>query len=219
MQRFLMRTSILQVVTPDFAEVVTGLEASAVDTTDCCRRAPDPARSPGSRAQDGIRDITRSFESSRGPTPRATSVTRRFARRIERLRPTPRRAIGESPPITFGWPAITRAFDVIDASAKSIIGRGEYLVAAPFVEHLDVETTRASFEVVLSRRDYKEGHLHKALTRAEHAVALTLLRRRPPQPGLAIVNNGRFEDGVATAKTLLLKTSDSGLRGIATGSL
>ena len=105
---------------------------------------------------------------------------------------------------------------IIDASARSIIGRGEYLVAAPFVADVDDEALRASFLVVLSRRDFKQGDVRQALARAKRAVEID------PGSDVALANlaslnltSGDVVGAVEAATRLIAATTDEGWLGIA----
>jgi ATP/maltotriose-dependent transcriptional regulator MalT/DNA-binding SARP family transcriptional activator len=220
MQAFLMRTSILQVVTPEFSEVVTATDPATVArlTANAERATLLGRRARGPKTELRYHPLVREFLEAR----LAREVGEAGVRDLHRA--VADHAEGRDWRIAAHhlWSAgdRSRAFDLIDGAAKGIIGRGEYLVAAPFVEHVDGEATRASFEVVLSRRDFKEGDVRRALARAERAVHLE------PQSDVALanlstlyLNNGLIEKGLETANLLLAQSVDEGLRAIAAAML
>ena len=113
-----------------------------------------------------------------------------------------------------------RALEIIDDAAQSIIGRGDYLVAAQFVDQAAEEDLRASFHVVLSRRDFKLGDIRGALARAKRAV------ESDPDSDIALANLaslmltlGDANAAVEAANKLLASTKDPVWSGIARGTL
>ncbi len=108
-----------------------------------------------------------------------------------------------------------RALQIIDDAAQSIIGRGDYLVAAQFVDQAPEGELRASFHVVLSRRDFKLGDIRGALARANRAV------ETDPTSDIALANLASLSasagDAVASqdaARRLVAENQDPGLRAI-----
>ena len=113
-----------------------------------------------------------------------------------------------------------RALEIIDDAAQSIIGRGDYLVAAQFVDQAAEEDLRASFHVVLSRRDFKLGDIRGALARAKRAV------ESDPDSDIALANLaslmltlGDANAAVDAANRLLAVSTDPVWLGIARGTL
>ncbi len=172
LQEFLMRTSILQVVTPELAEVVTGLDPAIVSglTAAAERVTLLGRRARGPRTELRYHPLVREFLEARLAREHGVEAVRDLHRTVA--------AHAEA----FDWRIAahhhwraedhSRAHDIIDRSAQSIIGRGEYLVAAPFVADLPESDRRASFEVVLSRSEFKRGDIRAAIDHAERAVRI-----------------------------------------------
>ena len=216
LQGFLMRTSILQVVTPELAEVVTGLGAAEVSrlTAAAERVTLLGRRARGPRTELRYHPLVREFLEARLVRDYGGDSVRELHRTVA--------AHAESRDWRIAahhhWAAGDRhhAYAIIDASAKSIIGRGEYLVAAPFVADVDDDAQRASFLVVLSRRDFKQGDVRQALARAKRAVAMD------PESDVALANlaslnltSGDVMGAVDAATRLMSVTKDEGWLGIA----
>ena len=182
MQRFLMRTSILQVVTREFAQVVTGIEASDVArlTTTAERVTLLARRARGPRDELRYHPLVREFLEARLLRDDGVEAVRDLHRAVAAHAQDRDWRVAAH----HLWSAgdRSRAFDLIDTAAKGIIGRGEYLVAASFLTEVSGADMRANFEVVLSRRDFKEGDVRRALSRAERAVELD------PRSQAALVN-------------------------------
>ena len=105
LQQFLMRTSILQVVTPELAAVVAGLDEADTAGVHQCRRAPDP---PGQtrRVPNAGRSATTPWcasSSRHGCAQRSAPRQSRSSTGARRTRP--RRPTGASPRTTTGRPA------------------------------------------------------------------------------------------------------------------
>ncbi len=157
LQGFLMRTAILQVVTPDLAEVVTGMDAQSVArlTSAAERLTLLSRRARGPRTELRYHPLVREFLEARLARDHGTDAIRELHRTVAAY------ADGRDWRVAAHhyWLADDRlrAYEIIDASAQSIIGRGEYLVAASFVADVADDAQRASFAVVLSRRDFQRG--------------------------------------------------------------
>ena len=216
LQAFLMRTSILQIVTPDLAEVASGMESSETArlTTAAERVTLLSRRSKGQRRELRYHPLVREFLEAR--------LARDFG--IEAVRTLHRTVAIHAEALDWRiaahhyWAAGDRhrALEIIDDAAQSIIGRGDYLVAAQFVDQAADEELRASFHVVLSRRDFKLGDIRGALARAKRAV------ETDPDSDIALANLASLSasagDAVASviaARELLRTTANPGLRAIA----
>jgi ATP/maltotriose-dependent transcriptional regulator MalT/DNA-binding SARP family transcriptional activator len=220
LQMFLMRTAILQVVTPELAEVVTGqstsevsrLMAAAERVTLLGRRARGP------RTELRYHPLVREFLEARLARDFGVDAVRDLHRTVASHAESRDWRIAAH----HHWAAgdHTQAYAIIDASAQIILGRGEYLVAAPFVADVADDAQRASFQVVLSRRDFKQGDIRQALARAKRAVEMDS-ESDVALANLAslFVNSGDFELALAAARHLLDQTTSPVLMGIAAGTL
>ena len=220
LQAFLMRTSILQAVSPVLAEVVTGESRDVVvrQIASAERLSLLSKRSRGQRGEAQYHPLVREFLEVR----LVREVGRQAVRDLHRA--VANHAEGRDWRVRAHhlWHADDRdaAFDTINQSAKGIIGRGEYLVAASFLKELPSPAKLASFEVILSRRDFKAGDVRSALAHAEAAVRLD------PRSDLAManlasqhVNAGNIDEGAAWAERLLGQSGDAAMNGIASGIL
>jgi len=220
LQAFLMRTSILQIVTPDLAEVASGMAAS--ETTRLTAAAERVTllsrRTRGHRRELRYHPLVREFLEAR--------LTRDFG--MEAVRTLHRTVAIHAERLDWRiaahhyWAAgdRQRALEIIDDAAQSIIGRGDYLVAAQFVDQAAEEDLRASFHVVLSRRDFKLGDIRGALSRAKRAV------ETDPDSDIALANLaslmltlGDANAALDAAHKLLASTKDPVWLGIAHGTL
>jgi len=218
LQEFLMRTSILQVVTPELAGVATGLEppivanltAAAERVTLLSRRARGP------RTELRYHPLVRGFLEDRLAREHGDDAVRALHRTVA--------AYAESIDWRIAahhhWLADDRsqAHDIIDRSAQSIIGRGEYLVAAPYVADLPEKDQRASFAVVLSRSDFRRGDVESALDHAKQAIQIDP-RSEVGQANLASLSltMGDAVGAERAARILASLTSDPIWLGIAEG--
>ncbi len=218
LQTFLMRTSILQVVTPTFAEIVTGAEAGSCSrlTNSAERLTLLSRRSRGPRSELRYHPLVQQFLMSRLTRELGTDGVRDLHRLMAEYAGSRDWRLAAH----HLWSAGDQvdAWAVIDLAATGIVGRGEYLVAAPYLEAATERVERASFEVVLSRRDFSEGNIRGAVAHAEQAVLLE------PRSDLALanlasqhVNAGNIEEGVVWARRLLSQPGDLGIQGIAAG--
>ncbi|MBA2372740.1 MAG: hypothetical protein H0V74_00865 [Chloroflexi bacterium] len=182
LQLFLMRTSILQVVTAERSELVAGLNGATVRTL--MRTAERLAllirRGPLTRDALRYHPLVREFLEDRldrefGPGT-ARDAHRHFARSIG----------------TSDWQTAAHHFAqagdkddlarLIDASVHEVMAQGAYSVAESYIATLDPRPILASFEVILSRIEVLRGDLDGALLRARQA------RNLEPQAPFAIYN-------------------------------
>ena len=216
LQAFLMRTSILQVVTPELARVVTGLDTSEVArlTGSAERVTLLGRRARGPRTELRYHPLVRGFLEARLSRELGVDAVRDLHRTVAAHAEDHDWRIAAH----HHWAAGDRhkAYQIIDTSARSIIGRGEYLVAAPFVAEAGDEALRASFLVVLSRRDFKQGDVRQALARAKQAVEID------PESDVALANlaslnltSGDVAGAIDAATRLIAITKDEGWLGIA----
>ena len=109
-----------------------------------------------------------------------------------------------------------RVYQVIDAAAHEIVAKGEYSLTETYIAESSIDVESASFEVLRSRRDFKDGDVASALARAHRAAEID------PRSTAALVNlaslafnSGDFDVAIDRARLLALSTSDAGVKGIA----
>jgi LuxR family maltose regulon positive regulatory protein len=172
LQLFLMRTSILQVVTAGHSELVTGLDGTVVRALirTAERLALLTRRGPLTRDALKYHPLVREFLEDRLDREFGAGSAREAHRHVAR-------SIGRS-----DWQTaahhLSEAQDhddlahLIDLSVHEVMAKGAYFVAEAYIKSLGSQETKASFEVILSRADVLRGDLDGALVRARLAQKL-----------------------------------------------
>ena len=220
LQQFLMRTAILQGVTPELAAVVTGLE-----TTNVTRLT---------NAAERLTLLSRVSRTSRGPQ-RYHPLVRQFLE--ARLRSTAgdtavsdlHRSVGDVAARS-NWRVaahhyreasdLTSVASVVAGAVPEIMGSGQYAVAVGFVEHAPAEWRTAALDLVRSRVAMQRGD-------QEAAIALSSAVLENVEPGStesdnALLNlatlfmhSGETEPALSNLERLAATTTGEQLRGIA----
>ena len=174
-----MQMSILQIVTPELASAVSGLDARSVARlTSIAERMTLLGRPAGGpRTQLRYHPLVREFLEARLVRDSGTEAVRELHKRVAA------HATAQD------WRTAThhywmaddreRAHDVIDGAAQAIVAKGEYSLTEAYIADHRHDHEPASFEVLRSRRDFKRGDLQGALVRARHAVQLEPNRPSP----------------------------------------
>jgi len=171
LQQFLMRTSILQVVTPALAEAVTGLSAADVRrlTTAAERFSLLSRRGSGQRDHLRYHPLVRDFLESRLEKSVAShdeviALHRLVAAAAEagdwRLACHHYAQIGDEAGVV----------RTIDRAVEEIIARGDVLVAEAYLAPLRAAESMTSHEVIRSRSEIRRGEPAKAFERAKAAL-------------------------------------------------
>ena len=219
LQQFLMRTSILQVVTPDLAGIVTALPAPGVRrlTTQAERYSLLSRR--GSEQRDHLRyhPLVRDFledrlERESGGRDAITALHRTVAEASE----------------TDDWRTACYHYSVIgdtaaigrtiDGAVEEIIARGDVATAEGYVAGIAEASRLTSVEAIRSRSEFRRGQPVQALARAVAArdadprspIALTTL-------AAAAFTAGDFRLTEATARQLAEIGSDDESKALAGG--
>lgn len=163
LQRFLMETALLQIVTPGLAEV-----ASERDTADVTRLTAEAetltllGRMSGSpRTHRRYHPLVREFLEARL---RATDGQDAVAERHRRI------AVAAA---AFDWRIAAYHYreagdaeamlDVIGDAIPSIMGNGQYALAEAFIGGVSAEQRQSRFDLILSRVDMQQGDYEAAL--------------------------------------------------------
>jgi ATP-dependent transcriptional regulator len=216
LQQYLMHTSILQVVSPDLARVVSGRDATDVARlTAAAERLTLLGRQAGGpRGQLRYHPLVREFLEARLEREVGTAAVRSLHEQVGRFA----EAADWRTAVHHYWMADDRdrARQVIDRAAHEIVARGEYSLTEAYVPDTADGPELASFEVLRSRRDFKRGDVTSALTRAHRAVDLD------PTSSIALVNLtslvfnvGDLDRAVDLSRRLAASTDDLGMKGIA----
>ncbi len=216
LQQFLMQTSILQVVTQELAAVVTNMDADDVArlTSAAERLTLLGRRAGGPRTQLRYHPLVREFLESRLDREIGRVSVRALHEQVGRYaeRSDWRTAVhhysmaGER----------SRAYEVIDGAAQDIVAKGEYSLTEPYLPDAGEGIERASFEVLRSRREFKQGDVAGALRHARRAVDLD------PTSSIALMNLaslaynvGEFDLSMDLSRRLAMTTTDPSIRAIA----
>jgi ATP/maltotriose-dependent transcriptional regulator MalT/DNA-binding SARP family transcriptional activator len=168
LQQFLMRTSILQVVTPELAGIVSGLPTTEVRRLTTLAERYSLLSRRGSVQRDHLRyhPLVRDFledRLEREPGGRdAITVLHR--------------AVAEATEVT-DWRTACYHYSVIgdtaaigrtiDASVEEIIARGDVSIAAAYVASAAGEDPTATQQVLICRAEFRSGQTAQALERAQ----------------------------------------------------
>jgi len=182
LQDFLMRTSILPVVTPALAQLATEREPHAVRAL--------------IRAAEGMALLTRRGETNREAWRYHPLVRGFLQHRLAREFGPAANREGHLR-VAHGakhqdWRVAAHHFaevgdwaelaSVLDNATPEIMAQGDYAQAESYIDSLDPTPVRASFEVILSRVDMARGDGTRALQRAQLARALE------PQAPIVLAN-------------------------------
>ncbi len=219
LQRFLMRTSILQIVTADLAAVVTDLDPD------------DVARLTG--AAERLTLLTRPSRTSRGQQ-RYHPLVREFLEARLRLSSTEATVAALHHHVAeyaadHDWRVAAYHFreagdhtavaDTIAAAIPEIMGSAAYAVADDLMDRMPVELRPSSFGVVGSRLRMQRGDYEGAVAEAQRVLAGEPLAAERDHALLNLItlhiNAGNSADALALATVLGSATSDPNLRLIA----
>ena len=216
LQLFLMQTSILQAVTPDLAAVVCALDdadisrlmATAERLTLLGRRAGGP------RTQLRYHPLVREFLEARLSRDVGDGGVRSLHERVGRYAEDDDWRTAAHHYSMAG--DRERVYQIIDGAAKDIVAKGEYTLTEAYLPDATDGIELASFEVLRSRRDFKQGDVAAALIHAQRAVDLE------PISSIALLNlaslaynTGDFSLSMDLSRRLATTTTDPGMRAIA----
>jgi DNA-binding SARP family transcriptional activator len=218
LQRFLMDTSILQVVTPELAEIVSGRDASAVArlTTTAERLTLLSRLSGGPRTHQRYHPLVREFLEARFRSidgeAKVAELHRRTAAAVEasdwRVAAHHYRQAGDTADM----------LGTISRAIPTIMGNGQYALAESFIGPIAAEDRPPGFDLILSRVEMQQGDYDAAIAASQ---AVLDSATDPIQRDYALLNLltmslnfGKGEDALRYAAGLL-ESEDDGLREIA----
>ena len=214
-QAFLMRTSILQLVEPEAAEVATGLPPERVSALIAeSERLGLLSRRQGSRSGHGYHPLVREFLEARlHRDVAAVAIAVLHSEVAHWAESRDWRAAS----FHYGAAGLLQDLHrVLERSIESIVGSGEIALAASYLREYPADSPVAAFEVIWSRLAATDVDVAAALDHARRAVALN--------PGSAIcVSNllatcflsGELNDAPELAERLSLIATSPTLRSIA----
>jgi DNA-binding SARP family transcriptional activator len=220
LQRFLMETSILQVVTPDLAEVVSGREAADVAqlTTSAERLTLLSRLSGGPRTHQRYHPLVREFLEARLRSMDGPEVAAMLHRRAAAAAATWDWRVGAH---HYREAGDTEAMLGVVASAiPTIMGNGQYALAEGFIGPISRDGRPSGFDLIQSRVDMQQGDYEAAI--ASSQAVLDSPDADPVQRDHALlnlltlnINYGNGEEALRFARNLAAKTADPHLRAIA----
>ena len=219
LQRFLMETSILQVVTPELAEVVSGHDGAEVArlTTAAERLTLLSRLSGGPRTHQRYHPLVREFLEARfRATDGATVVADLHRRTAAAAAATDWRTAAYHYREAGDRAAVLQ---VIGDAIPTIMGNGQYALAEAFIGAIPPDERLPGFDLILSRVDMQHGDYEAAIA-ASQAV-LDSGTTDPVQRDHALLNLVtlylNFGDGerALSHAERLLTSRDANLRSIA----
>jgi hypothetical protein len=221
LQRFLMDTSILQVVTPELAEVVTGHAAADVSRlTAAAERLTLLSRlTGGPRTHQRYHPLVREFLEARFRSIDGEAAVAELHRRTAlavagsdwRTAAHHYREAGDTADM----------LATISAAIPTIMGNAQYALAETFIGPIAAEDRPPGFDLILSRVEMQQGDYAAAIAASQAVLDST---SDPIQRDYALLNlltlninvgNGEPIAGLVTA---LAQSTDPGLREIAAAS-
>ena len=223
-QRFLMSTSVLQVVTPELAEVTSGESAAEVArlTTVAERLTLLGRISGGPRNHQRYHPLVREFLEARLIQLEGAAAAAALHRKVAaaasasdwRVAAHHYREAGD----------LDAMLETLDSAIPTIMANGQYALAEGFIGDLPSELLPSGTHLVLGRVDLQHGDYDSA-ARSARAV-LAAATTHPVQRDHALLNllavsfnYGQGEEAVELATTLRDTTSDDNLRSIAEATL
>jgi DNA-binding SARP family transcriptional activator len=220
LQRFLMETSILQVVTPDLAEVVSGREPGDVARlTSSAERLTLLSRlSGGPRTHQRYHPLVREFLEARFRAVDGPEVVAALHRRTAaaaapgdwRLGAHHYREAGDTEAM----------LGVVASAIPTIMGNGQYALAEAFIGPISPERRPSGFELILSRVDMQQGDYEAAIAASQAVLdsgTADAVQRDHALLNLVTLhlNCGNGEPALWFARQLERVTIDPNLRSIA----
>jgi DNA-binding SARP family transcriptional activator/tetratricopeptide (TPR) repeat protein len=220
LQRFLMETSILQVVTPELAEVVSGRDpADVARLTTAAERLTLLSRLSGApRTHQRYHPLVRGFLEARlrsmdGPDAVADLHRQAAIACAETDWKTAAHHYREAGDVE-------AMLGVVASAIPTIMGNGQYALAEGFIGPIAADRRPAGFDLILSRVDMQQGDYDAAIAGSQAVLDSGV--EDPVQRDHALLNlmtlATNYGDGgraIELAQALSATTSDRNLRAIA----
>jgi ATP/maltotriose-dependent transcriptional regulator MalT/DNA-binding SARP family transcriptional activator len=220
LQRFLMETSILQVVTPELAEVVSDRDpADVARLTTAAERLTLLSRLSGApRTHQRYHPLVRGFLEARlrsldGPDAVAALHRRAAIASADTDWKTAAHHYREAGDIE-------AMLGVVASAIPTIMGNGQYALAEGFIGPISADRRPAGFDLILSRVDMQQGDYEAAIAASQAVLDSGI--DDPVQRDHALLNlmtlatnYGDGEEAIRLAGELAGRTADPNLRAIA----
>jgi ATP/maltotriose-dependent transcriptional regulator MalT/DNA-binding SARP family transcriptional activator len=219
LQAFLMNVSVLENVDPRFAAAAAGVDAATAAGYLASAEQVGVLGRRG-RAADGsrsfhplVRDFLRARLAREAGEANAVATHLRIAEAAEAL---------DWKVACFHYGAAGRPEDVhriLRSSLQTVMGSGQFQVAASYLERYPPPELDAAFEAVRARAEFETGRLAEGLSRAEHAFGLN---PRSDDAGINLLPMrfvaADYAGAARLARSIAGRTTDSVVRSIATAS-
>ncbi|HET7495649.1 MAG TPA: BTAD domain-containing putative transcriptional regulator [Candidatus Limnocylindrales bacterium] len=219
LQRFLMDTSILQVVTPELAEVVSGREpADVARLTAAAERLTLLSRlSGGPRTHQRYHPLVREFLEGRFKALDGADAVAALHRRTAAATAATDWRIGAH---HYREAGDTEAMlGVVATAIPDIMGNGQYALAEAFIGPISADDRPAGFDLILSRVDMQQGDYEAAIAASQSVLDSGV--EDPVQRDHALLNlvtlhfnSGNGERALEFATALIASTMSADLRAI-----
>jgi ATP/maltotriose-dependent transcriptional regulator MalT/DNA-binding SARP family transcriptional activator len=220
LQRFLMETSILQVVTPELAEVVSRHGAADVARlTAAAERLTLLSRlSGGPRTHQRYHPLVREFLEARFRSMDGPEVVAALHRRTAAAAAPTDWRLGAHHYREAG--DIEAMLGVVASAIPTIMGKGQYALAEGFIGPISAEQRPSGFDLILSRVDMQQGDYEAAIAASQAVLDSGVTD--PVQRDHALLNlvtlhlnYGNGDHARAYARKLKSVASDGNLKSIA----
>lgn len=176
LQRYLMETSILQVVTPDLAEIATSLDPSSVARlTVTAERLTLLSRASGTPRTHRYHPLVREFLEARLRSMDGDASVRDRHRQVAVAAATSDWRVAAYHYREAG--DIDAMLEVVGDAIPTIMGNGQYALAESFIGSVAPDERPAKFDLILSRVDMQQGDYANAI-----AASLAVLAASDTDP-------------------------------------
>jgi DNA-binding SARP family transcriptional activator/tetratricopeptide (TPR) repeat protein len=218
-QQFLMRTSILQRVTPELAQVASGLTAVEVQSmiAEAERLGLLGRRAKRRSSEQRYHLLVREFLHERLIASVGNEEVDQAHRRVAAWAET-----GDWQTAAYHWAAAERWSDVarvLDSHLETIVASGAFAIAAEFYKATERSPASSGHEVILSRQASREGDTERVAVHAALATALdpdndVVLNNQI----MALVLGGEMEDALKLAERLASGARSPLMKEVATAA-
>jgi DNA-binding SARP family transcriptional activator len=215
-QQFLMRTSILQRVTPELAQVASGLSATEVQSmiADAERLGMLGRRASRRSAEQRYHPLVREFLEERlAREVGATGVDRLHVAVAGWAESSDWRTAAHHYASARRWPDLQR---VLETHLERIVASGAFSAATDFVRMFPDPPRSAAIEVIASRQASVEGDIARVVEHATRATAIDSksdVARANLMTGLFMA--GRLEDVLPMSEALAIEAESDLMRHVA----
>jgi DNA-binding SARP family transcriptional activator len=223
LQRFLMETSILQIVTPELAAVVSGRDPSDVArlTTTAERLTLLSRLSGGPRTHQRYHPLVREFLEGRLRSTDGPELVAALHRRTAAAAATTDWKVAAYHYREAG--DVEAMLGVVAGAIPTIMGNGQYALAEGFIGPIAANDRPPGFDLILSRVDMQHGDYEAAIAASQavlDSAEIDSVQRDHALLNLLAVNfnYGNGERALDLATELEQSTTDPNLRAIASVS-